>query len=104
MSETKMIHPLREVVLVEVTERTGTDINPHAFWVAREFVMHLECSHTQVRVKDVYGQMYGSTVETVTAALPKRVRCTQCEGTAVTVKNVPNLEHLMNVYRDVRGS
>lgn len=104
MSKTKTIHPLREVVLVEVTERTGTDINPHAFWVAREFVMHLECSHTQVRVKDVYGQMYGSTVETVTAALPKRVRCTQCEGTAVTVKNVPNLEHLMNVYRDARGS
>lgn len=86
MSETKTIHPLREVVLVEVTARQGTEISPHAFWLAREFVLHLACSHKQIRVKDVYGATHGSTLETVKAALPKRVRCTECDGASVVVK------------------
>lgn len=81
--KTKIVHPLREVVLVEVTERQGKEINPHAFWMAREFVMHLECSHKQIRVRDVYGKVSGGreyTVESVKASLPKRVRCTDCAG------------------------
>ncbi len=87
-SKTKIVHPLRKVVLVELTDRQGTEINPHAFWSAREFVMHLECSHKQVRVRDVYGASFGSTVDSIKAALPKRVRCAGCAGVERAVRPV----------------
>lgn len=87
-TKTKTLHPLRAVTDITETGRRGTEIGPHCFWLAREFVLALECNHSQTRVRDVYGSGHEKdySKKAIIASFPKRVRCTECAGRTVEVK------------------
>jgi hypothetical protein len=73
---TKAIAPLIRVVGVTVSEKSGSDLNPHYFWMAHEYTMALECGHTAIRIRDAY---HGPKPEQLNPPLPQRVRCRSCE-------------------------
>lgn len=80
----KIQYPLRRVVHIDVSEEMGAELgNPHYFWLARRYAMTLECEHTQARVK--FNHQYLPPEE----FMPKRVRCKDCPGMSVPLKNPP---------------
>lgn len=83
MNDARILHPLRAVTQITETGRRGTDIGPNCFWLAREFLLSLECEHINTRTRDVY---YENRLQSVIDSFPKRVRCTECPGRAVAPK------------------
>lgn len=85
---TKHIQPLQAVMNVTVSEKRGKDLNPYYFWMAREFTLHLQCGHTDIRARDVYGRSVVTgadlSVEGIIASMPKRIRCKTCPPKTIT--------------------
>lgn len=70
----KLTHPLRTVERVKDTGKDAKEITPHAFWMTREYELHLECDHTQIRTScNFHDKELGDL-------FPTRVRCQQCPG------------------------
>lgn len=87
----KILHPLRRVVEIDVSEEMGAELgNPHYFWLDRRYTMTLECGHVQARVR--YNPDHLPPAE----FMPKRVRCKVCPGVSVPVKErpAPTYDHL----------
>lgn len=90
MTSTREIWPLRRVGHVEASQKRGKDLNPHYFWLAREFSLHLECGHVDVRVKNVTAMRSATTTAGIIASFPQRVRCSQCPPKTVSTRPAPH--------------
>lgn len=90
-SKRKTLHPLRNVVHIDVSEEMGSELgSPRYFWLDRRYTMTLECGHQQTRVKFNHENLPPAEF------MPKRVRCKDCPGVSVPIKErpTPTYDHL----------
>lgn len=80
----RVLHPLRRVVHIDVSEEMGPDLgNPHYFWLDRRYTMTLECGHVEARVKCNHKRLPPEEF------MPKRIRCKDCPGVSVPLRKRP---------------
>lgn len=91
---TRLIHPLRRVVHIDVSKEMGADLgNSHYYWLSRRYTMTLECGHRDARIKANFDRLPPMEL------LPKSVRCKACPGVSVPLRGRPSpkYDHLASV-------
>ena len=78
-----LMHPLRRVTQVDVSEEMGGDLGTHYFWMSRRYTMTLECGHQQARIGCNFHHLAPGDF------MPKQVRCGQCPPKKVKSKHKP---------------
>ena len=95
-SRKRLLHPLRRVVHIDVSDEVGEELgDPRRFWLDRRYTMALECGHQQSRIKYNHKRLPPEEF------MPKRVRCKDCPGMSVPVKERPSpaYDHLASWRR-----
>lgn len=82
--KTRDVFPLRQVNDIDVSEKMGTELNPHYFWKTREYTLTLDCGHSEVRTSCNFEHLE------VRELMPKKVRCKKCEPKVVLVRKKMN--------------
>lgn len=70
------VSPLCRVNEINVSEQSGTELNPHYLWLTREYTLHLACGHYQVRAR--FPGETSTDPQYLDPPLPRRVRCGSC--------------------------
>lgn len=85
-AERRLVRPLRAVESVTLTSERAADLGPHQFWLARRYVLSLECGHQQSRIRNAFD---GPDPALLQPPLPKKVRCESCPSAPTRSRPAP---------------